>query len=93
MNIHLENPVDKAPVACSVRTLLIRPSRIAFLRFTLEAYEGVATVTTIDPARGLVRLLVAPGCEDVVYRVLEDEWERLRWHAFDDVPSPESSLY
>ena len=36
---------------------------IHFLRFLLEAYEGVAVLTTLDQAAGLVALLIAPGRE------------------------------
>lgn len=39
---------------------------IAYLRFTLEAYDGLATLTTLDPHRGIVALSF-PDCfaEDV----------------------------
>ncbi len=37
-------------------------SKISYLRFILEAYDGVAMVTTIDPRAGTVILRVAPGC-------------------------------
>ena len=38
-------------------------SRIAYIRFTLEAYDGLANVTTLDPDLGIIRLTIAPGCE------------------------------
>lgn len=37
--------------------------QIHFLRFLLEAYEGVAVLTTLDQTAGLVVLLIAPGRE------------------------------
>jgi hypothetical protein len=37
--------------------------QIHFLRFLLEAYEGVAVLSTVDNATGLVSLLIAPGRE------------------------------
>ncbi len=44
---------------------------ISLLRFILEAYEGVATLTTVDPAEGVVRIATAPGYEGLVTEVLE----------------------
>ncbi len=37
-------------------------SQISFLKFILEAYEGMAQLTTLDPGLGLVEIYVAPGC-------------------------------
>jgi hypothetical protein len=44
---------------------------ISLLRFILEAYEGVATLSTVDPAEGVVRIAMAPGYEGLVREVLE----------------------
>jgi len=38
----------------------------------LESYEGIATLTTVDPDEGLVVLLVPPGCEAEVDTLLVD---------------------
>ena len=46
--------------------------QIGLLRFILEAYEGIAALTTIDPASGRVVLLVPPGCESEVDTLLAD---------------------
>lgn len=45
---------------------------ISLLRFLLEAYDGIAGLTTIDPKTGLVVLCIAPGCEADVDTLLED---------------------
>jgi hypothetical protein len=37
--------------------------QIHFLRFLLEAYEGVAVLSTVDNAAGLVSFFIAPGRE------------------------------
>jgi hypothetical protein len=37
--------------------------QIHFLRFLLEAYEGVAVLSTLDRTAGLVALRIAPGRE------------------------------
>jgi hypothetical protein len=39
---------------------------ISFLRFILEAYDGMAVLTTRDAALGIVSITMAPGCEALV---------------------------
>jgi len=36
---------------------------ICFLKFILEGYEGLALLSTCNPAEGIVVLKIAPGCE------------------------------
>lgn len=36
---------------------------ISFFRYILEAYDGLAVLTTLDARSGHVALVVAPGCE------------------------------
>jgi len=45
---------------------------ICFFKFILEAYDGIATITTIDAHKGIVLLRIAPGCEGDVEAVLQD---------------------
>ena len=63
---------------CVIRHFIIAPSEIHLLRFILEAYEGIGMVTTIQAELGLVRLSIAPGCEDDVDLILEHEKDRLQ---------------
>jgi hypothetical protein len=44
---------------------------ISLIRFTFEGYEGIAGVTTLNPATGLIVLNIAPGCEPDVEQVLQ----------------------
>jgi hypothetical protein len=46
--------------------------QINMIRFIFEAYEGLAVVTTVDPAAGVVSLSVAPGCEDTATSIMDD---------------------
>jgi hypothetical protein len=46
--------------------------QINFVRFTFEAYEGVAVVTTLDAAAGIVVVCIAPGCETIVSDIMDD---------------------
>jgi hypothetical protein len=54
------------------------PAKIHLLRFILEAYEGIALVTTLDPDLGLIELSVAPGCEDELAQILNAEMNNLQ---------------
>jgi hypothetical protein len=69
--------MDKIPQQCTLRYLIIRPREIHYLRFLLEAYEGMATVTTLQPQLGLVRLSIAPGCEQDIESLLRSEHDQL----------------
>jgi hypothetical protein len=51
---------------------------ISFLRFILEGYDGLAVLSTLDPATGAVELKIAPGCESEVNKIIRD----LRRHIF-----------
>ena len=44
---------------------------IHFLRFTLESYDGMALVSTIDPYVALIEVSMAPGCEKLVNELMD----------------------
>ena len=46
--------------------------KIAFIRFILEAYDGLAIVTTLDSETGLIEFQIAPGCVQDVETILQD---------------------
>jgi hypothetical protein len=58
--------------ASSKRYYRIDRREIAFVKFILEAYDGLAVVSTLDPQAGIVALHIAPGCEPDVEKLLED---------------------
>ena len=45
--------------------------QIGFLRFLLEGYDGIASLTTLDPQTGHVVLLIPPGREPEVEALLQ----------------------
>ena len=45
---------------------------ICFVHFIFEACDGLATVTTIDPELGIVKLSVAPGAEGDTDSIIQD---------------------
>lgn len=46
--------------------LRVRPADIAYLKFLVESYEGIAVVRTLDPRRALVVLLAAKDFVETV---------------------------
>jgi len=44
---------------------------IAYFKFIIESYEGMAVVRTKDPREAIVELMVAPGWEKDVEEVLD----------------------
>jgi hypothetical protein len=53
------------------RYFRVRRQDIAYFKFIIESYEGMAVVRTKDPHEAIVELMVAPGWEKDVDEVLE----------------------
>ena len=59
------------PIRSLRRVFHVDRHEIGYLRFTLESYDGMAVVSTIDPQKALIEILIAPGCEAVVMNLLD----------------------
>ena len=57
--------------------------RISLIKFVFEAYEGVAVVTTLDPAAGIIALSVAPGCEKMAKTIIMDLGKKFMIESLD----------
>jgi hypothetical protein len=44
---------------------------INYLKITIESYDGMAVVKTIDPYAALIELQISPGCEILVFELLD----------------------
>ena len=44
---------------------------ISYLRYIIESYDGMAIVRTIDPHEARIEVMIAPGCEAIVFELLE----------------------
>jgi hypothetical protein len=53
------------------RYFRLRRKDIAYFKFIIESYEGMAVVRTQDPHEAIVELMVAPGWEKDVDEVIE----------------------
>jgi len=51
--------------------LRLRREDIAYFKFIIESYEGMAVVRTKDPGEAVVELMIAPGWDEDVEEVLE----------------------
>ena len=45
------------------RVLRVDRREINYLRVTIESYDGMGVVKTIDPHEALIEVRVSPGCE------------------------------
>lgn len=54
---------------------------INYLRVTIESYDGMGVVRTVDPQAALIEVQVSPGCEhlfsELMNSLVEDEGIRL----------------
>ena len=66
--------ITEHPQQSSLWVYRVDPYEIHYLKFILEAYDGLATLTTLDPQAGVVQLAVPPGSS----RSLEALMEALR---------------
>lgn len=58
------------------RTFEVERRDICYLRYTIESYDGVAVVRTLDPCTARIEVIIAPGCESIVDQLFEDLRER-----------------
>ena len=50
----------------------VEPNEINYLRITIESYDGMAVLRTIDPQSALIELQISPGCENLIHGLLND---------------------
>jgi hypothetical protein len=65
--LHREYKVDK--------------TRIGFIKFIFEAYEGVAVATTLDARTSRIRLAIAPDLAEEVFEIIGDLKKDFAFHA------------
>ncbi|MBW1705329.1 MAG: DUF4911 domain-containing protein [Deltaproteobacteria bacterium] len=53
------------------RHFRVNRSDISYLRWTIESYDGMAVVRTIDPYAAFIEIMISPGCEDQVLELLD----------------------
>ncbi len=48
------------------KSYLVDKSRISYIRWIIESYDGMAIVSTINQVDAAIELKIAPGCESIV---------------------------
>jgi len=44
---------------------------INYLRTTVESYDGMAVVSTLDPGKAYLEIRISPGCEQLISELLD----------------------
>ncbi len=63
--------MNRKPATLSVLFARIPIARVAFLKFILEGYDGLAGLTTIDRKNGLVAMSCFPDCREELVALLD----------------------
>ncbi len=56
---------------------------IALIKFILEAYDGMAYITTIDPNASIIEIYIAPGLESEVADIFNSIMRDHRHQCFE----------
>jgi uncharacterized protein YciU (UPF0263 family) len=67
------------------KSLRLHPRDIAYIQFILEGYEGLATITTVDPWEARIEFSIMPDFIIEVDQILVDLGKTI---TFEDVTSP-----
>ena len=52
------------------KSYIVDKSRISYIRWIMESYDGMAIVSTIDPVSAIIEIKIAPGCESIVNELI-----------------------
>ncbi len=55
----------------SVRFFRVDRRDLVYLKFVLEAYEGMSTLSTVEPKEGIVRLSIPAGFEKDMHLLID----------------------
>ena len=62
---------DEIILESTIRYYRVDRRQIGYLKFILEACDGLVTLSTVDAAVGLVSVRIPPGCEGEVGEILK----------------------
>ncbi len=52
------------------RVFCVDRREINYIRSTVESYDGMGVVKTLDPHEGFVEIRIVPGCSELVSQLL-----------------------
>ncbi len=58
------------------RIFRVNRQDINYIRSTVECYDGMAVVSTLDPYEACVEISISPGCETMVCELLSSLCEK-----------------
>jgi len=50
--------------------LSIRRNEICYVQWIIESYDGMASMRTINPAKGEIEISISPGCEQEIFSLI-----------------------
>ena len=53
------------------RVFSVNRKDIHYIRTTVESFDGMAVVTTLDPYKASIEIRISPECEDLVLDLLD----------------------
>lgn len=85
-----KEPVSKRKLTAQTiqRYYRVERKQIAFLRFIIEAYDGIAVMRTVDAQKGIVALSIAPDCIGEVESLIADLQNQMRIVPHTETPAP-----
>jgi hypothetical protein len=67
--------------------------QIAFIKFILEAHDGIAVQETVDPVKGIIKLHIAPGCGEQVAEILRDLQKDILIRPLTSIPFEQENAF
>ena len=69
----------------TLRYFKVRHRDMVYLKFIMEAYEGMNVMSTVDNGNGIIRIIVMPGFEQDMDELLAElatrvAMEPVEWH-------------
>jgi len=58
--------------------------KIGYIKFIIEAYDGIAVLTTVDSGKGLISLSIPPGCETDIKDLMSNLSERIMIKKYEE---------
>ena len=49
----------------------VERKEINYIQSTIESYDGMAVVRTVDPEEAIIELSISPGCESMILALLD----------------------
>ena len=53
------------------RILRVERRDIDYIQSTIESYDGMANLSTVDPHAAYMEIRISHGCEDIVFALLD----------------------